>query len=386
MAYFKLQVKKVLKNNLTWISLMIVLLAVGLLLAYNAAAPDQLSLHTQVTQDLRQNEKEQARFKANLAQHPGSKSDKEQLTIISKQINSDKAILIALNQQNWSTAYRLMINQNNQRLKQVKSDNSELKEHLKQNNLHLGVLLQANVPEENELHPKRGFLFIFKLLEGLLPILATVMLCFILSNLFTAKYADRLNRATLLPNNETTTIDLMTGLLVTFVLILIVSSVAFGISSLLFGSGSLSYPVQAFALPKEAPQYLPLAAWLVPTIGLMLLAFTFMVVLIQFIAQVSCNQLSCLFISLVLLLGGAVLPLLMQSVEKQAQFSFVRYLPTTYILAFQVVTGRFGLALRDLHLNFASGCQVLVIAIAVLAILNLLWPKIAQQVGQYFSK
>lgn len=138
MAYFKLQVKKVLKNNLTWISLMIVLLAVGLLLAYNAAAPDQLSLHTQ---DLRQNEKEQARFKANLAQHPGSKSDKEQLTIISKQINSDKAILIALNQQNWSTAYRLMINQNNQRLKQVKSDNSELKEHLKQNNLHLSVLL-----------------------------------------------------------------------------------------------------------------------------------------------------------------------------------------------------------------------------------------------------
>ena len=178
----------------------------------------------------------------------------------------------------------------------------------------------------------------------------------------------------------------MTGLLVTFVLILIVSSVAFGISSLLFGSGSLSYPVQAFALPKEAPQYLPLAAWLVPTIGLMVLAFIFMVVLIQFIAQVSCNQLSCLFISLILLLGGAVLPLLMQSVEKQAQFSFVRYLPTTYILAFQVVTGRFGLALRDLHLNFASGCQVLVIAIVALAILNLLWPKIAQQVGQYFSK
>lgn len=386
MAYFKLQVKKVLKNNLTWISLMIVLLAVGLLLAYNAAAPDQLSLHTQVTQDLRQNEKEQARFKANLVQHPGSKSDKEQLTIISKQINSDNAILMALNQQNWSTAYRLMINQNNQRLKQVKSDNSVLEEHLKQNNLRLGVLLQANVPEENELHPKRGFLFLFKLLEGLLPILATVMLCFILSNLFTAKYVDRLNRATLLPNNETTTIDLVTGLLVTLVLILIISSVAFGTSSLLFGSGSLSYPVQAFALPKEAPQYLPLAAWLVPTIGLMVLAFIFMVVLIQFVAQVSCNQLSCLFISLVLLLGGAVLPLLMQSAEKQAQFSFVRYLPTTYILAFQVVTGRFGLALHDSHLNFASGCQVLVIAIAVLAILNLLWPKIAQQVGQYFSK
>lgn len=386
MAYFKLQVKKVLKNNLTWISLMIVLLAVGLLLAFNAATPDQLSLHTQITQDLRQNEKEQARFKANLAQHSKSKSYKNQLTIISKQINSDKAILMAINQQNWSTAYRLMIRQNRQRLTQVKSDNSEFKEHLKQSNLRLGVLLQANVPEEDELHPKKGFLFLFKLLEGLLPILATVMLCFILSNLFTANYADRLNRATLLPNNETTTIDLVTGLLVTFVLILTIGLVAFGISSLLFGSGSLLYPVQAFALPKEAPQYLPLAAWLVPTIGLMVLAFIFMVVLIQFIAQVSCNQLSCLFISLVLLLGGAVLPLLMQLVEKQAQFSFVRYLPATYILAFQVVTGRFGLALRDPHLNFASGCQVLVIAIVVLAILNLLWPKIAEQVGQYFPK
>lgn len=59
------------------------------------------------------------------------------------------------------------------------------------------------------------------------------------------------------------------------------------------------------------------------------------------------------------------------------------YLPTTHILS---LIGRFGLALRDLHLNFASGCQVLVIAIVALAILNLLWPKIAQQVGQYFSK
>ncbi|MBA1392455.1 hypothetical protein EQ500_00840 [Lactobacillus sp. XV13L] len=369
MAYFKLQLKKVLKSTLTWLALGIVLLVAGLILGYNAASGGQSSIRTQAMQTLNRREQGQA----GLPEGSGQAKD-------------EQAILTALDEGNWRTAYRLTIRQNKTQAARVKIGGDGLKQEAKKKNARLQALMRANVPEEDEQRPKEGWLFLFKLMEGFLPALLIVMLCFILSNLFAAKYVDQLNRATLLPSNHTVALDLILGLLVAGGLTLLVGLIIWGTSSLLFGPGSLAYPLQGIILPSglEA-QYQPLSAWLAPTLILTALAGTFTVLLILLLAQISRSQMSCLFLALVLLLGGAILPLILQATQQQAgaaQTSIAQYLPMTYLLSAQVATGSLGVRLQAPQLNFGTGCQVLIIAIVVLVVLNFLWPRLARKSRQ----
>ncbi|BDR60120.1 hypothetical protein [Lactobacillus xylocopicola] len=371
MAYFKLQFKKVIKSSLTWLILSVVLLGAGLVLTYNAVSGDQSSIRTEVTRELDRKKQVQPKLSGD-----------------NKQVKKDRAILTALNQRNWQLVYRMMIKRNREQVARIKIGREKYRQATLQKNNRLQALLRANVPEEDEQRPKRGFLFLFKLLEGYLPALITVMLCFVLSNLFAAKYVDQLNRDNILPRKNILALDLILGLLVASGLTLVVRLLIFGVSSLLFGPGSLAYPISGVMLPKPQAQYLPLSHWLAQTLSLTALVGIFIVFLILFLAQVTRNQLSCLFLALVLLLGGAILPLILQSASKEVghlQTSIVRYLPSTYLFSAQVVTGKWGTNLEDPQINFAVGCQVLVSAIAVLAILNLVWPKVESRIVKHIN-
>lgn len=109
-----------------------------------------------------------------------------------------------------------MIKQNQNVATSIKVDNERLKQEVQLKNARLQALLRANVQEENEQHPKSGFMFLFKLMEGFLPALLIVMFCFIFRNLFAARYVDQLDRFKVLPNKNIVVLDLILGLLVAF--------------------------------------------------------------------------------------------------------------------------------------------------------------------------
>ena len=128
--------------------------------------------------------------------------------------------------------------------------------------------------------------------------------------------------------------------------------------------------------------YQPLSNWLIPSLVLFFLAVIFIILLILFLSQVTRNQLSCLFLALFVLLGGAVLPFVLQSASSQAvkaQAGIIQYLPMTYLLSTQVITGRLAIMLQNSTLNFTFGCDVLLVAIVSLTILNLLWPYLSKK-------
>ena len=366
MAYFELQFKKVFKNTLTWLILSIVLICAGFILGYNALKGDQTTIRYQINQDLSKQKQSQAN-----------------LPPVKNQNRNERQILKALDNENWDHAYELMIRQNNRQAAQVKIGGAELRQEIKQKNARLHALKKANLPEQNEQHPKQGWLFLFKLSQGFLPAMIIVMLCFILSNIFASKYVDHLNRAVLLPNKHSVALDITFGLLIAFSLTLFSSVLIWGLCSLLFGSGSLSYPIQGVILPgmlKNA--YQPLSVWLKPALALSTLACIFIVLLVQLLAQITRNQLSCLFLALFILLGGAILPFILQStsgVGGMTKAAVVQYIPMTYLLSTQVATGNLATKFNNPQLNFIFGFRVLIVSIVMLTILNFSWPWLSRQ-------
>ena len=366
MAYFELQFKKVFKNTLTWLILSIVLICAGFILGYNALKGDQTTIRYQISQDLSKQKQAQAN-----------------LPPVKNQNRNERQILKALDNENWDHAYELMIRQNNRQAAQVKIGGAELRQEIKQKNARLHALKKANLPEQNEQHPKQGWLFLFKLSQGFLPAMIIVMLCFILSNIFASKYVDHLNRAVLLPNKHSVALDITFGLLIAFSLTLFSSVLIWGLCSLLFGSGSLSYPIQGVILPGMLKNtYQPLSVWLKPALALSTLACIFIVLLVQLLAQITRNQLSCLFLALFILLGGAILPFILQSTSAiggTAKTVVVQYIPMTYLLSTQVATGNLATKFNNPQLNFIFGFRVLIVSIVMLTILNFSWPWLSRQ-------
>ena len=366
MAYFELQFKKVFKNTLTWLILCIVLICAGFILGYNALKGDQTTIRYQINQDLSKQKQSQAN-----------------LPPIKNQNRNERQILKALDNENWDHAYELMIRQNNRQAAQVKIGGADLRQEIKQKNARLHALKKANLPEQNEQHPKQGWLFLFKLSEGFLPAMIIVMLCFILSNIFASKYVDHLNRAVLLPNKHSVVLDIILGLLIAFSLTLFIGLLIWGLCSLLFGSGSLSYPIQGVILPGMLKNtYQPLSVWLKPALALSTLACIFIVILLLLLAQITRNQLSCLFLALFVLLGGAILPFILQSTSAiggTAKTVVVQYIPMTYLLSTQVATGNLATKFNNPQLNFIFGFRVLIVSIVMLTILNFSWPWLSRQ-------
>ncbi|WP_294836514.1 hypothetical protein [uncultured Lactobacillus sp.] len=366
MAYFELQFKKVFKNTLTWLILSIVLICAGFILGYNALKGDQTTIRYQINQDLSKQKQSQAN-----------------LPTVKNQNRNERQILKALDNENWDHAYELMIRQNNRQAAQVKIGGADLRQEIKQKNARLHALKKANLPEQNEQHPKQGWLFLFKLSEGFLPAMIIVMLCFILSNIFASKYVDHLNRAVLLPNKHNAILDIILGLLIAFSLTLFICVLIWGLCSLLFGSGSLSYPIQGVILSGSFKStYQPLSVWLKPALVLSILVCIFIVILLLLLAQITRNQLSCLFLALFILLGGAILPFILQStsgIGEMAKTALVQYIPMIYLLSTQVTNGNLATKFNNPQLNFAFGCIVLIVSIVILTILNFLWPWFSKQ-------
>ncbi|MEB3364626.1 hypothetical protein SDC49_17160, partial [Lactobacillus sp. R2/2] len=114
--------------------------------------------------------------------------------------------------------------------------------------------------------------------------------------------------------------------------------------------------------------YQPLSVWLKPALILSTLACIFIVLLVQLLAQITRNQLSCLFLALFILLGGAILPFILQStsgVGGMTKTAVVQYIPMTYLLSTQVATGNLATKFNNPQLNFIFGYRILIVSIVM---------------------
>lgn len=379
MAYFILEIKKVLKNMLTWLILGLFFCLTSLILWHNAVVSNQHSTRRQIESSLVDFRKEISKQEVVLKDGKKNSSKKQEaksyLAWLHNHVEVNQTILAAIDRENWQEAYRLLIKVDQEDSEAV---NAEMRPVLALKIARHRALQHEHLSPEDEKNPTSGLLFFFQMLASYLPILYTLALSFILSTLYTGKYTAGMNKARLLPEGKIVGNDLLQGLIIAGGLYLIFMAFILLPSSLFFHLGSLAYPVLVFVLPSGAPRYVSLESCLGPTLIITALTVIFSVLTILLLAQITRNQLATLFSSLVILMGGAILPIIFQQIIGKV----AHLLPTTYLLSQQVITGDLNNRFSELNpqLNFATGCRVLVIAIAVLLILNILWSKLTDRI------
>ena len=391
MPYFKLQIKQVLKSKFTWISLLAILLGCFYfwLKNYNSRYINPRIIEAKENIAL---EKKNVRYyqkqlqKANL-----TKTARRQIELDLAENKSSmkefKTLIKAIQTNKWQQAYQIIIKQEKYNLADAKRNNASKDNILaiESNIQKLQYLARNNLPEENEHYSVKGGFFILEMMQEVLPPLAVLTIIFILIKLYSSGFYERMRLENLLPQKKHLLIEFGTGSLIGFGYFLAAFLLLFIIPSIFFGTGNFKYPMMGIDAVAKRNIFIPMYQLFCPTLILELFSFMFIASVVLLFVQVFKNRLLALFISVLILVGGMVLPQYVVAARNFAQF-----IPMSYFFSLQPVDGMFGISNAYVfadetklvtypQVNFTNGMLVLALGIIILLFLNYLTARKAQK-------
>lgn len=372
-SYFSLQLKKVIKHNLTIISLVILLLiSFGLLYMKSAQltatgslkgdAQGQIAMKREALKADRQALK---RYSPHGKSYKATEKDIKQ---IEKELKKDQTFVDNINHNYWKRVYEIKLKREQKgRLTDLSSDE---KDGHKSIILRLKYLIVHPMPYESD-SVVTGIQFLLDLNANYWPVLFSLVMIFILTYVFTGSYKNGLDISTVLPINRFQSIltNNIVGLSVVSFIFLLLNLLVFGGAASIFGTGRSDYPyiIHHLVSGHLVPGIVPTAKLLPQAVILQLLNFIFMVLFVQLIAKIFHNQLPTLLVSLLLLLGGHFVTIFIIPLEKIAQ-----WLPGTYLGVLNIVSNQTAYTMNNSAINFSNGVFTLILSSILLLLLVLL--------------
>ncbi|WP_294604501.1 hypothetical protein [uncultured Lactobacillus sp.] len=372
-SYFSLQLKKVIKHNLTIISLVILLLiSFGLLYMKSAQltatgslkgdAQGQIAVKREALKADRQALK---RYSPHGKSYKATEKDIKQ---IEKELKKDQTFVDNINHNYWKRVYEIKLKREQKgKLTDLSSDE---KDGHKSIILRLKYLIVHPMPYESD-SAVTGIQFLLDLNANYWPVLFSLVMIFILTYLFTGSYKNGLDISSVLPINrfQSTLTNNIVGLSVVSFIFLLLNLLVFGGAASIFGTGRSDYPyiIHHLVSGHLVPGIVPTAKLLPQAVILQLLNFIFMVLFVQLIAKIFHNQLPTLLVSLLLLLGGHFVTIFIIPLEKIAQ-----WLPGTYLGVLNIVSNQTAYTMNNSAINFSNGVFTLILSSILLLLLVLL--------------
>lgn len=372
-SYFSLQLKKVIKHNLTIISLVILLLiSFGLLYMKSAQltatgslkgdAQGQIAVKREALKADRQALK---RYSPHGKSYKATEKDIKQ---IEKELKKDQTFVDNINHNYWKRVYEIKLKREQKgKLTDLSSDE---KDGHKSIILRLKYLIVYPMPYESD-SAVTGIQFLLDLNTNYWPVLFSLVMIFILTYLFTGSYKNGLDISSVLPINrfQSTLTNNIVGLSVVSFIFLLLNLLVFGGAASIFGIGRSDYPyiIHHLVSGHLVPGIVPTAKLLPQAVILQLLNFIFMVLFVQLIAKIFHNQLPTLLVSLLLLLGGHFVTIFIIPLEKIAQ-----WLPGTYLGVLNIVSNQTAYTMNNSAINFSNGVFTLILSSILLLLLVLL--------------
>ncbi|WP_294955798.1 hypothetical protein [uncultured Lactobacillus sp.] len=372
-SYFSLQLKKVIKHNLTIISLVILLLiSFGLLYMKSAQltatgslkgdAQGQIAVKREALKADRQALK---RYSPHGKSYKATEKDIKQ---IEKELKKDQTFVDNINHNYWKRVYEIKLKREQKgKLTDLSSDE---KDGHKSIILRLKYLIVHPMPYESD-SAVTGIQFLLDLNANYWPVLFSLVMIFILTYLFTGSYKNGLDISSVLPINrfQSTLTNNIVGLSVVSFIFLLLNLLIFGGAASIFGTGRSDYPyiIHHLVSGHLVPGIVPTAKLLPQAVILQLLNFIFMVLFVQLIAKIFHNQLPTLLVSLLLLLGGHFVTIFIIPLEKIAQ-----WLPGTYLGVLNIVSNQTAYTMNNSAINFSNGVFTLILSSILLLLLVLL--------------
>lgn len=366
MNYTKFLIKKTAKNRSVWaIIIVVTLISLGcLFLNYQNRHHDTLQ---STTQDQITFQKKQLKALNKGPANGVEQSVKEQ----QKDINYNQQILRFLAHHRWAAAYRLQIHQNQKLIKDERKTgdgrDDALTNSLVQENRWYAALAYLNVPEVSADNPTTGIGFTLWVEKWLSPILLTLVIILICTQLFTKQYVGSLDKSSLLPLPKIAIINqsLLSGLLISIGVVTIVIGSSFVVASLISGIGNFQYPWETYQLKTRALFYVFQGNALGKVLILQLLSVMFIVCSVNLIAKLIKQTLPTLFVAMLALVGMNMLILTLAPLA-----NFAQWLPMTYFSGADVVSQKIAVDLENGQITWRQGCLTLTIGILIVLVVT----------------
>ena len=391
MPYFKLQIKQVLKSKFTWISLLAILLGCFYFWIKNYNSRYINPRIIEAKENIALEEKNVRYYQKQLQKANLTKTTRRKIELDLAENKSTmkefKTLIKAIQTNKWQQAYQIIIKQEKYNLADAKRNNASKDNILaiESNIQKLQYLKRNNLPEENEHYSVKGGFFILEMMQEVLPPLAVLAIIFILIKLYSSGFYERMRLANLLPQKNHLLIEFGTSSLIGFGYFLAAFLLLFIIPSIFFGTGNFKYPMMGIDAVAKRNIFIPMYQLSCPTLILELFSFMFIASVVLLFVQVFKNRLLALFISVLILVGGMVLPQYVVAARNFAQF-----IPMSYFFSLQPVDGMFGISNAYVFadetklvtypkVNFTNGMLVLALGIILLLFLNYFIAQKAQK-------
>lgn len=364
MAYLKFQLKGILKNKFNYIPLILSISLILICLFSNAANYDKTGLKANLTTTIQENREQISKGKHDLENETNSEASviniKEIIEMNQQQLQQAEEVINQMDLGNWQSVYGklLKINSENKQIVENSKDGYlDIQQALENEGMFYQYLKKANIPYQDPDFPTKGLTFMMWSMNNLLPLLVVISIIYLLTQVYSGQFYERINKSSLLPYTKSNAIkqNLLLGIGLGFSVFFLYLIISLVISSAIFGIGSSEYPVLSYAVSSDKFYYQNMQSLYLPTIILFLSSLVFCILLVYWLNDVLRNQLTALFISLLLILSPM---LLIHVIQPMSQIAHL--LPTTYLNSLTTTTGMLGKSLSNPKINFITGLQVTV--------------------------
>ncbi len=354
MAYLKFNLKKIIRNKVNIILILIPILfaVLGLVLNTNTIKTNNEIADTRET------------IQAIKADLPSQKN-----AGLEDQLLKNEQFLKFLETKQWSNAYHLKEELENNDLNGAYNvpGSDDLIQSIKRDKTIVHYLAENNIERQDTDFPTHGWDFLIWTEKMIVPYISVLIIIFILSQLFTSKFFNKLNIATLIPSNHMNKMvsDLIVGICVSVISIFIMYVAAFTGASILSGTGSFQYPYLTNI--NNSLGIIHLDKLLIESNILIFLTLFFIIELIYMLAQILKNNMLTTFTSIIIVLGYALMLATIEPIQKISKL-----IPLTYINGVSIITGDLGQQIHQNNINLNTGVLVTTIGIFVLFIVDYL--------------
>lgn len=378
MEYLLFELKKVIKNKLTPISISILIIILGVVLFMNLHAEPKFTLQAGAKKEIAYYQTENTKLKQELLQQKKNsdvyKETKYAIRSNQKIANQDYQIQKAAQAGQWHLAYTLMWQKKKNEKKYLEENSSDQIDPAQVTEFNTKLkfftyLKQKPLAYESQDMPVTGIQFWLHLNKQYLPYLFTLVAIFILTLLLTETYQQKLDLTRLIPLSKLrlTIIEIAAGFILIGGIFLVINLLMIIAATVCAGSGSLNFPylIQSFVNGHVTSNFVASGKLILPIIILQILDILFLVVLVRFLAKIFRAQLPTLLLSLLLVLGVNFAEITVPMFKKISA-----WLPMTYLNAVDSVSGHLGSLYQNRQLNFTSGIIVLLLTIIIILALT----------------
>lgn len=385
MSYVKFILKKIRKSRLNIIPF--ILAAIFLMFMYycyqhatmvNLIDPE-FSGEKQIEQTKKSIESYQDTIKFTDETTEYHQSAKERLALAENELRYLEQKLEAVKNEDWKEYYKSKLELTKISLDFYKVDktiDTELKEVLNINQKFYQYMIDHYSGFDERFSNIMGMTFMAKALNYYAPVILAILLIYIVSSMYCSTYLDNMDLQKLLPMSPIARQKsrMVAGGIAGGFIILFIAGISFICGTVINAMGNLSSPVLTYTL-QGADSYVSILSVLPQFLLLVSFAIFFIVNFISVISLFARKHITCMLISLVIIVGCLV------SATNIAQLQpYLHLLPTSYLNSFQIISGEFTFLTGNANADLLHGILVLGLSNAILILLYYYIPILKNRV------